>query len=112
MSVGMVTWDRAAAARSAKPPSGVGGNTRSKMVCADCGKIVDLPLQHRPIPKFVVRNDPEILRCRACDGEDTAEFRAGSCRSRTQRVWSRLSLWRSDRAKLNKSVQVPRKSAK
>jgi hypothetical protein len=102
VSVGSVSWDRKAAALSADPPSPIAGDTRSKMVCADCGKICELPLQRadRVIPKFVVRNDPEILRCRACDGEDTPFWRAGCCRERTQRMRSRLYLWKRDRGLL------------
>lgn len=99
MSQGMATWNREAAALSPDPPSPIAGNRRSKSVCADCGKIFELPLQSRPIPRFVVRNDPEILRCRACDGEDTAEFRAGCQRNKVQRFWSRLHLWKVDRAR-------------
>lgn len=100
MSVGSHSWNRQDAARSADPPSPVVGDTRSKAPCADCGKIFELPLQWRPIPAFVLRNDPEILRCRACDGEDTPEFRAGCLRNRVQQVWSRRHLWERDRARV------------
>src|SRR4051812_34277161 len=100
MSIGSHSWNRQDAARSAEPPSGVAGDTRSKSVCADCGKTFEMPLQWRPIPAFVVRNDPEVLRCRACDGEDTPEFRAGCCRNRVQGLWSRRHCWEVDRKRI------------